>query len=320
MARRHWSWVAAATAMLVFGVGAVLTVVYPYARWTEDFFPGRAPDIALEPDAWTVTDDALTFAVVGDTGTGGRNAMDVARQMAETYRDSPYGVVIHVGDISYYGSVADRWREVFVEPFGPLLDAGVQFEMAVGNHELEEVPSEEADREIAETLRLIGSEGRYYRTRYGPVDFFIIDSSTPLITGAAAEEQRVWLERELAASDAPWKVAALHHPPYASGPKRGSNLEVREVVEPLFVEYGVQLVLTGHDHFYERSHPQQGIVYVVSGAGAKLSDVGSADFTAVSEKALQFMIGRVDGDAMRMQAIDEAGEVIDDFTIRRSAP
>jgi 3',5'-cyclic AMP phosphodiesterase CpdA len=314
---RHWIWIGAGTALLIVGVNFAIFSAYPFVRWTEDFFPGRAPDAVLEPRAWTTTVDSVAFAVLGDGGSGGRNAMDVARQMVAAYQENPYGVVVHVGDLSYYGSIADRFEEVFEEPYGPLLDAGVEFEIAIGNHELEEAISPEADKEIAETLRIAGEQGSFYKATHGPVDFFILDSSTPLITGNASEEQLAWLNEELAASTATWKVAALHHPPYASGPKRGSNLPVREAVEPLFVKYGVDLVLTGHDHFYERSQPQQGIVYVVTGGGAKISDIGSSDFTAVSAKTLQFMLVEVDGATMHVRSIDEQGGIVDDFTLSK---
>jgi 3',5'-cyclic AMP phosphodiesterase CpdA len=317
MRRRHWLWCGAATTFLIVGIALIVNIAYPWARWTEDFFPGSPPDAVLEPHAWSETATSLTFAVVGDTGTGGRNQMAVARQMADTYTRTPFGLVVHVGDISYYGSVADRWEQVFVEPYGPLLDAGVTFEMAVGNHELEEESSTAADAEIAAEIERIGSEGRYYSVRHGPVDFFVIDSSTPLITGNAAADQVAWLDAALGSSDAPWKIAVVHHPPYASGPKRGSNLEVRAALEPLFIAHGVDLVLTGHDHFYERSHPQDGIVYVVSGAGAKLSAIGHSDFTATSLRELEFMLIEVAGHGLRAQAIGTNGEVLDRFEIEQ---
>jgi hypothetical protein len=59
-------------------------------------------------NAWVVSDDSITFAVLGHNGSGGRNAMDVARQLTHTYRQTPYGLVVLLGDISYYGSILDR--------------------------------------------------------------------------------------------------------------------------------------------------------------------------------------------------------------------
>ena len=103
----------------------MVAVIYPTARWKMDLFPGNPPNVALQPEAWSVTEESVTFAILGDNGTGGRNAMDIARQMALTYEETPYGLVVLLGDISYYGSIADRYEEVFFEPLGPLLDAGV---------------------------------------------------------------------------------------------------------------------------------------------------------------------------------------------------
>jgi 3',5'-cyclic AMP phosphodiesterase CpdA len=302
--------------MLAVGTLIVVAVIYPTTRWKMDLVPGNPPDVALEPEAWSVTDDAATFAVLGDNGTGGRNAMDIARQMARTYQDTPYGLVVLLGDISYYGSIADRYEEVFLEPLGPLLDAGVVFELAVGNHELEYEPSSEANREIVRRLEVVGEEGAFYSVVWGPVEIFIIDSSTPQVTGAAGPEQITWLQGALAASTAPWKVAALHHPPYSSG-GHGSDIAVREALEPLFVEYGVDFVLTGHDHHYERTVPIDGVTYVVSGAGSKLRGTRTSNFTAVAENRLQFMVAEATTDTICLRAIDVDGVVIDEFSLVR---
>ncbi|MCZ6456095.1 MAG: metallophosphoesterase [Actinobacteria bacterium] len=314
MTRRHWIHLFLGFAMLAVGVLVLVAVIYPITRWRMDLVPGSPPEIALRPEAWSVSEDSATFVILGDNGTGGRNSMDIATQMALTYEETPYGLVVLLGDISYYGSIADRYEEVFLKPLGPLLDAGVTFELAVGNHELEYVPSSEANQEIVRRIEEIGAEGAFYSVVHGPVEIFIIDSSTPQVTGAAGPDQVTWLRGALAASTAPWKVAALHHPPYSSG-GRGSSVAVREALEPLFVEYGVDLVLTGHDHHYERTVPIQGVTYVVSGAGSKLRDAGTSDFTAVVHNRLQFMIAEAIPDEIRLQTIGVDGAVIDEFTL-----
>jgi len=316
LTNRHWIHLSLGLAILAIGAVIVIGVIYPTIRWTLDLVPGNPPDLSLTPEAWLVAEDSGSFAVLGDNGTGGRNAMDIAWQMARTYEGMPYGLVILLGDISYYGSIADRYQEVYLEPLGPLLDAGVAFELAVGNHELEYVPSSEANQEIVRRIEEVGTEGAFYSFVHGPVEFFMIDSSTPQVTGAAGPEQIEWLREALAASTAPWKVAALHHPPYSSG-GRGSSIEVREALEPLFVEFGVDLVLTGHDHHYERTIPIDGVVYVVSGAGSKLRKAGTSDFTAIAHNRLQFMIGEATPDTLHMQAIGVDGVIIDDFTLVR---
>ncbi len=301
---------------MVGGALLVVMVIYPTTRWRMDLFPGSPPTVVLESEGWSTTGDTVRFAVLGDNGTGGRNAMDIARQMAGSYQENPYGLVVLLGDISYYGSIADRYQEVFVDPLGPLLNAGVRFLLAVGNHELEFQPSSKANQEIVRRLETVSAQGSYYSVVQGPVEFFILDSSTPKVTGAAGAEQIEWLQGALAGSTAPWKVAAMHHPPYSSG-GHGSDLAVREAVAPLFIEYGVDLVLAGHDHHYERTVPLDGVTYVVSGAGSKLRSTGTSGFTVVAESRLQFMIAEATADSIHLWAIGVDGEVIDEFSLER---
>lgn len=300
---------AGAAAMAAAG-GVVRAWLWEKLRWTEDFFPGTPPDAVLTPNAWTTTENAVSFAVLGDNGSGGRNAMDVARAMVDAYQETPYGLVLLAGDISYYGSIDDRWDDVFVRPYRPLIDAGVTWELAIGNHEIAEKRSEDAADEIDAQLRRFGKPGTYYTASHGPVDVFVLDSSTPAATGEKAEEQLAWLDDALAASTARWKVALLHHPPYSSG-KHGSDLAVRAALEPRFVSGGVDVVFAGHDHHYERTHPQLGVTYVVSGGGCKLSRVGTSDFTAYASSILQFLLVSVREDEMEIRCIRHTGEVVD---------
>jgi hypothetical protein len=74
--------------------------------------------------------------------------------------------------------------------------------------------------------------------------------------------QSEWLEKELAASSSNWKIAVFHQPIYSSGGVHGSDVSLREALEPFFVKYNVSVVLSGHDHFYERVKPQKGITYM----------------------------------------------------------
>lgn len=298
----------------VLAGGTVRALLFERLRWGEDFFPGTPPDVVLEPEAWTTTGDAVTFAVLGDNGTGGRNQMDVASQMARTYQAAPFGLVLLAGDISYYGSIDDRWDEVFVEPYRPMIDAGVQWELAIGNHEISEKKSDYVVEEIQAQLRRFGKPGTYYSVVHGPVEVFVIDTILPLDVGIEGPEELAWLEAALAASTARWKVALMHHPAYSSG-KHGSRLEVREALQPLFAEHGVDIAFSGHDHHYERTFPQDGVTWIVSGAGAKRTRVGRSDFTAHAESTLQFMLVKVAGDRMEVQSITTDGTVIDQVVL-----
>ena len=301
---------AAGAGVTAVGGGVARVWLWEHLRWREDLVPGEPPDQVLEAEAWTTTDDTVTFAVLGDNGSGGRNAMDVARAMADAYETAPYGVVLLAGDISYYGSIDDRWEDVFVRPYRPLIDAGVRWELAIGNHELAELRSPDAAEEVERQLRRFGKPGTYYVASHGPVDVFVLDSSTPLVTGEPATRQRAWLEEALATSTARWKVALLHHPAYSSG-EHGSNARVRDALEPTLADGGVVAAFTGHDHHYERTHAQRGVTWFVSGGGCKLSSVGSSSFTAHAASILQFLLVTVRGDDMEVRCIRVDGSTAD---------
>lgn len=281
----------------------------------EDLIPGTAPTVRLVPQAWSTTPDHMRFAAIGDNGSGGRQAMAVARRMAETYREMPFGLVALLGDISYYGNFERRFNDVFARPMRPLTDAGVGFELAIGNHDRDLRHSDEGLEEIEAELRLLGTPGLYYTTTHGPADLFFLDSSKPGVFGPGASTQWEWLDDTLASSTSQWKVVALHHPLYSSG-RHGSTVDARERLEPILRRHHVDLVLAGHDHHYERTHPRDGITYVVSGGGCKTTSVGSSAFTAVAASILQFLVIDIDGDRLVGHCIEADGRVADRFTLR----
>jgi 3',5'-cyclic AMP phosphodiesterase CpdA len=281
----------------------------------EDLVPGQAPDLRLEPRAWTSAEDRLTFAAMGDNGSGGRQAMAVASRLANTYTARPFELVALLGDICYYGNIARRFDAVFLRPMKPLIDAGVRFELAIGNHDVALHHSDAGLEEIEAELRLLGTPGLYYTTTHGPVAFFYLDSSVPALFGPSASEQRDWLDDALHRSSKQWKIVALHHPPYSSG-RHGSTVGARQMLEPILVRHHVDLVLAGHDHHYERTHPQQGVTYVVSGGGCKTSRVGHSSFTAFAQSTLEFLLFDVEGDRLRGTCIRPDGHIVDRFELR----
>jgi len=281
----------------------------------EDLVPGPAPEIVLRPDAWPQGADRLSFVAVGDTGSGGRQAMAVATQMARTYEQSPFGLVALLGDICYYGNFEDRFDHVFARPMNPLIDAGVAFELAIGNHDEDLRHTDEGLAEIEAELRLLGTPGLYYTTTHGPADFFYLDSSIPGVFGEGATQQSEWLDDALGSSSNQWKIVLLHHPPYSSG-RHGSTPGARQMLGPILGRHHVDLVLAGHDHHYERTRPQEGTTYVVSGGGCKTTAVGRSRFTAVAESTLEFLHFDIRGDVLTARCVRPDGSVADDFVLR----
>jgi len=262
----------------------------------------REPAVQL-PNA----SDSLKFAVLGDFGTGSREQYQTADQMFKVHGKFPFELVITVGDNIYGGERPQDLKRKFEEPYKSLLDAGVKFYASLGNH----------DARDQSRYKLFNMDGKTYYTFKAPkqdVRFFALESDYP------TPAQMQWLEKELDASGERWKIPYFHHPLYASG-KHGSNEELRKVLEPMFVKYGVTVVFTGHEHFYERIKPQQGIVNFVTGSGGQLRR-GDIDrrtgLTAVGfDTDRVFMAIEIDGDRLVFNAISRVGEIIDSGIIER---
>jgi 3',5'-cyclic AMP phosphodiesterase CpdA len=301
------------------GVGAVaaggaLREAYALLE-REDLIPGEPVQRLLAPEAWETTERHLEFAAIGDNGSGGRQAVAVADRMAQTYEVAPFGLVSLLGDICYYGSIEERFDDVFLRPMSPLIDAGVEFELAVGNHDEGLYENDVSLAEMEATLDLLGTPGRYHASTHGPADFFYLDSSNPAVLGDVGDEQLEWLDDVLSASTNQWKIVAFHHPVYSSG-LHGSTPRLNELLEPLLARHHVDLVLTGHDHHYERTVPIQGITYVVSGGGCKTTPVRPRGFTAAAASALEFLHVVIDDDRLVGRAVGPLGESIDEFELR----
>jgi 3',5'-cyclic AMP phosphodiesterase CpdA len=148
------------------------------------------------------------------------------------------------------------------------------------------------------------------------VRFFVLDSDY------MDPKQLDWLKDELEKSNDDWKIAYFHHPLYSSAGRHGSETDLRLVLEPLFVQYGVNAVFSGHDHVYERIKPQKGIYYFVSGSAGQLrrGDLRKSSLTAAGfDQDNAFMLVEIDKDTMWIQAIARDGTTVDSATLPRLA-
>jgi len=248
-----------------------------------------------------VKDGSLRFAVIGDTGTGTSKQHQLADVMVQYHQAFPFEFVLMLGDNMYGGESAKDFQDKFSNVYEDLLAGKVKFYAALGNHDL-------ALQTNYERFNMNGKE--YYRLKKGNVAFYALNSNY------MDSKQVKWLEDELAKDTSEWKVAFMHHPPYSSGGKHGSDKQLREIVEPIFVKYGVNVVLTGHDHFYERVKPQKGVYYFVSGAGGKLRSGDLKDGSTLTDKGydrdMSFMLFEVvNGKEMHFQVISRTGETVD---------
>jgi len=249
--------------------------------------------------------ESLKFAVIGDSGTGEPPQFEVRSKMAEARRTFPFETVIMLGDNIYGRQTPQDFVTKFQRPYAPLLTAGVRFYATLGNHDAP------ANR-FYPGFNMGGL--RYFTYFRKNVQFFVLDSN------AMDPQQLAWLDNALKESVSPWKICYFHHPLYSNAGRHGSEFELRVVLEPLFVKYGVNVVYSGHDHVYERIKPQKGITYFVNGSSGQLrpGDLRpSATTAAYFDRDQVFSLVEIDNDDLFFQAISRTGRTVDSGVIHR---
>jgi hypothetical protein len=252
---------------------------------------------------------SLKFAVLGDWGDGSGGQRETAARMAVVRKAFPFELVITVGD-NIYGSDSPRaFRDRFETPYKPLLDAGVKFYASLGNHDTPE---------IQRNYKPFNMDGRLYYSFKAPrqdVRFFALETTYLNL------QQIGWIEKELQSSGEDWKIPYFHHPLYSSGERHGSRTDLRRILEPLFVKYGVSVSFAGHDHFYERVLAQQDIVYFVVGSGGRLRSGNIDRRSGLTAKGFDtdraFLVAEIDGDELFFNAVSRTGEIVDSGSITR---
>ncbi|OUM39557.1 metallophosphoesterase family protein [Arthrobacter sedimenti] len=284
----------------------VVAVLYPPAFALSLLSRDRPAVDAGSPVPAVSERPIVRLAIAGDTGTGGAAEQATADRMLAESREDPYDALVLLGDLVYEDGDAELTGRVVSEPFAAITDRGAELLPVLGNHDYR-------SGEEQQILERLGHRDPWYTKQVGPLRVVVLDSNR-----VGDEEQTTWLRTALAEPQPPgtWTVVAMHHPAYSAG-RHGSDRAVREAWSPLFATAGVPLVLAGHDHDYQRSTPQDGVTYVVSGAGAKLNPTGSRDFTAVSSSTLHYVDLLVYEDRLVGRAIDQSGRLVDSFTLGR---
>ncbi|HEX6974174.1 MAG TPA: metallophosphoesterase [Vicinamibacterales bacterium] len=266
--------------------------------------------------ALPVKDGSVRFAVIGDSGRGDQAQNEVARQMVAWRQRFPFDFVLMLGDNIYGPHTPQDYVEKFEEPYRDLLNDGVTFHAAIGNHD--------EPNEINYDKFNMGGK-RYYTFRRAEhklqglagagVRFFVLDSRS------FDPAQLAWLKQELAGSGSAWKLCFFHHPLYTNGRYTAGARALRAAVEPLLIDGDVDLVLSGHEHFYERTVPQHGISYFISGGAGSLrrGDIRPSPLLAKGfDTDFHFLMMEISGDELYFQAISRTGETIDAGVIRRT--
>lgn len=252
--------------------------------------------------------NSVRFAAIGDMGTGEKPQYQIAQQMISVRQIFPFDFVIMLGDNIYGGSGPKDFEKKFEEPYKPLLDAGVKFYASLGNHD-------NPNERLYKFFNMNGSS--YYTFKKGNVRFFALDSNY------MDAKQLTWLEKQLKeAGNKDWKICFFHHTLYSTAKAHGSAVELRSLLEPMFIKYGVDAVFAGHDHVYERIRPQGGIYYFTEGSSGELR-AGDLKRTSIEEKGFDadrtFMLVEISGDEMYFETLSRVGNLIDSGALPRVA-
>ena len=265
--------------------------------------------------ALPVNQGSIRFAVIGDSGRGDRWQQEVADQMVAWRARFPFTFVLMLGDNIYGTTTSHDYELKFERPYKALLDAGVVFRAAIGNHDdPAEIHYEPFNMEGRRYYTFRENERRLSGLTGAGVRFFVLDSRSfdPL--------QLDWLRQQLAESGTAWKICYFHHPLYTSGRYRAGARSLRLVLEPILVNGDVDVVLAGHEHLYERLLPQHGISYFISGGAGSLRK-GDLRPSTVHAKGFDqdyhFMLMEVTGKELYFQAISRTGATVDAGVITR---
>ncbi len=205
----------------------------------------------------------VSFAVIGDYGEAGPYTAAVAALVRGWTPD----FIATTGDNNYPDGMRDtiddnvgQYYHEYIGGYSGKYGAGAaesRFFPVPGNHDWH-------THDLAPYLEYFSLPGneRYYAVSWGPVDLFLVDSDKAEPDGIDVDSaQARWLQAAAAASTAPWQIVLLHHPPHSSG-RHGST----PALQWPFAAWGVDAVIAGHDHAYERIE-RDGIVYFVNGLG-----------------------------------------------------
>jgi predicted phosphodiesterase len=259
------------------------------------------PSVSLPTGSPSEEPAELSFAVVGDFGTGDEVQQGVADRMCSWRANHAFDLVFTTGDNVYPDGHPDRFESAFYDPYECLTDDGVAFHAVLGNHDAQ---TDDGRPEIEDER--FGMSGRNYVVRTDGVRFVMMDSN---------DVNMDFLRRATRAAEGDrWTIVSMHHPVYSPGDGHGSEPGFRPKLPRLFRKRGVDLVLQGHDHLYAVTKPLRGIRYVVTGGGgAGLYGCTDKWFSAKCAERHHFLYVTASEDELVVTAVPDEGKTFHTF-------
>jgi 3',5'-cyclic AMP phosphodiesterase CpdA len=223
--------------------------------------------------------------------------------------------VLHTGDVVYPDGQASGYDPYFFQPYQTLAKRAPIYP-TLGNHDYHTQSGQPYLDAFYLPHNNPADTERYYSFDWGNAHFTALDFNT----GPDAA-QLDWLKNDLASTHQPWKFVFYHQAIYSSGPHGYESwVEAkRRLLAPIFEQYGVDVVFNGHDHDYERTHPINNVVYVVSGGGGgPLYQVEPHLFTAYAESTYHAVLATLDNCTLTLQAVKPDGTIFDTATLTKN--
>ncbi|MCB2179568.1 metallophosphoesterase [bacterium] len=289
----------------------------PLPTATQTTVPATAlptPSPTLEPPPTATPNPVVRFAVIGDYGTAGPGLAAVAEMIAAWDVD----FIITTGDNNYpIGSPETidenigQYFHQYIYPYNGDYGNGAdqnRFFPTLGNHDWLWTSAQP----YLDYFELPGNE-RYYDFQWDFIHFFALDSDTAEPDGIGQNSpQAAWLEEKLSASTATWQIVYFHHSPYSSG----YNGPITYMRWP-FETWGADLILSGHDHDYERLMVND-LTYIVDGlGGGQLYPLGETAPESLVRFAGQYgaLLVEATPTQIKITFTTIEGEVIDEYTL-----
>ncbi|MCX5809782.1 MAG: metallophosphoesterase [Proteobacteria bacterium] len=243
--------------------------------------------------------ELTSFAIISDTHTGSEDSVYPA--FIRIVEEQNIEVIIHTGDAIHNPGRSSQWKR-FLEITGP----GRILHLAPGNHDIQD------KRSLAVYLKFFPE--LYYSFSDGDTLFVMLNTEIPGEEGMIAGEQLAWLKTEL---ERPfqYKFVFLHRSlfPIVSLHGLDQYKTARDELHQLFVQKGVSLVVSGHDHLYKR-FMKEGIIYVIAAGSG-----GQSQFSAFTDTAYYFryIVGTRTGKGYSFIVRDMQGGTGDEFSVTR---